>query len=162
MLEFAMFTGLLSSVGGLIKVANESKNFELTNSLIELQQRIIALQGACGELQQNVFDAQKEARELADKLRAADEKLAVRAMPFHDGAQWLPKEGGEEDGPFCPSCWSDGLIVRPEVYTVDNGYVNLMCKRHTNNFYFSVQEKLVKGMYLDGYRVSHEPRAFSE
>ena len=30
MLEIAAFTGVLTSLGGLIKVANESKNVEMT------------------------------------------------------------------------------------------------------------------------------------
>ena len=58
MLELAAFTAALSSVGSLIKVATESKNFELTNSLIDLQQKILEIQGSFGELQQKYHQAQ--------------------------------------------------------------------------------------------------------
>lgn len=48
MLEIAAFTGVLTSLGGLIKVANESKNVEMTAKLIELQQKILEMQGDFG------------------------------------------------------------------------------------------------------------------
>ena len=39
MLEIAAFTGALSSISALIRVANETKNVEMTGKLIDLQQK---------------------------------------------------------------------------------------------------------------------------
>jgi hypothetical protein len=95
-----------------------------------------------------LVDAKDEVQTLKDKLRDVAEQLTVRNMPFHDGAQWLPKADGTEDGPFCPSCWTDGLVHRAEVFSVKDGNVRFICKRHKDNYLFEVPERLVQGMNL--------------
>src|ERR1035437_4364673 len=111
MLELAMFTGLLSSVGSLIKIANESKNFELTNSLIELQQKILAMQGTFGELQQKLFDAQQENRELEEKLRGADDTATFAASLKFDESQgvYFRNVGGVQEA-YCSDCLNEGNL----------------------------------------------------
>lgn len=84
MLEIAAFTGALSSISALIKVANESKNVEMTNKLIDLQQKISSMQGDFGEMQQKLFEAQQENCDLKEKQRGLDDDAAFRATLKYD------------------------------------------------------------------------------
>jgi hypothetical protein len=101
MLEIAAFTGALSSLRALIKVADESRNVEMTNNLIELRQKIIGMQADFGEMQQKLFELQKN-RELTDSV-------AFRTpFQYRFNMLWKKKEGGGYTGPFCPICKANG------------------------------------------------------
>lgn len=80
MLEIAAFTGALSSLGALIKIANESKNVSMTDKLIDLQQKIITMQDDFGEMQQKFFELQQQNRELTESVASKTryEHLGVR------------------------------------------------------------------------------------
>jgi hypothetical protein len=113
MLDLAVFTAALSSVGALIKVANESKNLELTSSLIELQQKILNMQGSFGELQQKYHEAQEQTRRLGDELRQLSDASALADdIVAEDNAYFLSKDG-KKSGPYCTACWDrDRKLVR--------------------------------------------------
>jgi len=117
MLELAAFTGALSSIGALIKVANEGKNTEMTGRLIELQQKILEMQGDFGELQQKLFEAQQQNRELT-------ETLGSKSRYEHRlNAIWRKNEAGGYVGPFCPICHSDGkeMPLKPTGHKTEDG-----------------------------------------
>jgi hypothetical protein len=98
MLEIAAFTGALSSLGALIKVANESKNVEMTGKLIELQQKILGMQGDFGEMQQKVFELQQQNRELTESVARKNQ------YEHRFNAIWRKDDSGKYLGPFCPVC----------------------------------------------------------
>ena len=120
MLELAAFTAALSSVGALIKVANESKNLELTSSLIELQQKILNMQGSFGELQQKYHEAQEQTRRLGDELRQLSDASAL----------------ANKSGPYCTACWDrDRKLVRlsfqgPCTFPGKYGFNEYICAVH--------------------------------
>jgi hypothetical protein len=103
-----------------------------------------------------LVDAKDEVQEMKDRLRVMEERLSIREMPFHDGAYWLRKDDGAEEGPFCPSCWSDGRILRAEINSVRDGQVQFYCKRHQDYYYFDVPEPLVRGLNLERHRPTRD------
>jgi hypothetical protein len=109
MLEIAAFTGALSSLGALIKVANESKNVEMTGKLIELQQKIIAMQSDFGEMQQKLFEVQQESRKLTESLARKNQ------YEHRFNVLWRKGDDGKYIGPFCPICNGAGkeMPLRP-------------------------------------------------
>jgi hypothetical protein len=136
MLELAAFTAALSSVGALIKVANESKNLELTSSLIELQQKILNMQGSFGELQQKYHEAQEQTRRLGDELRQlSDASALANDIVAEDNAYFLNKEGNKS-GPYCTACWDrDRKLVRlsfqgPCTFPGKYGFNEYICAVH--------------------------------
>ena len=70
---------------------------------------------------------------------------------FHDQAQWVRFSNRGEEGPFCPSCWSEGLLRRPQVSDVDHGYVEFLCREHRGPFYFRVPKEIVAIGDLSSY-----------
>jgi hypothetical protein len=109
MLDIAAFTGALTTIGSLMKIANESKNVPMTDKLIELQQKLLAMQGDFGELQQKLFEVQQENRELTEGI-ARKNRYEHRFSTL-----WRVDEKGNTLGPYCPICHADGkeLALKP-------------------------------------------------
>ena len=105
MLEIAAFTGALSSLGALIKVANEGKNTEMTGKLIELQQKLLGMQGDFGEMQQRLFELQQQNRELTESVARKNQ------YEHRFNAIWRKDDSGKYLGPFCPICITNGKEV---------------------------------------------------
>ncbi len=109
MLEIAAFTGALSSLGALIKIANESKNVPMIDKLIDLQQKIITIQGDFGEMQHKFFELQQQNRELTESV-ATKTRYEQRLNVL-----WRKDDGGKYIGPYCPICKASGkeIPLRP-------------------------------------------------
>jgi hypothetical protein len=97
--------------------------------------------------------------ELIAQRLAEIQTLIVGAPPdispdtkFHDQAVWVATPSGDEDGPFCPSCWADKKLRRPTIIDVDRGLVELSCGEHPHEYRFRVSEKLFREEDLRSYR----------
>src|ERR1700722_7322360 len=102
MLENVALTAAPSSLEEFIKVADESKNVEITNKLIELQQKIMGMQAEFGEMQQKLSELQQKNRELTDSVASGT------LFQYRFNMLWKKKEGGGYTGPFCPICKANG------------------------------------------------------
>ena len=136
MLEIAAFTGALTSLGALIKVANEGKNVEMTGKLIELQQKILGMQGDFGEMQQKLFELQQKNRELTE---AAAEKSKY---DYRFNVVWRKGEDGKYIGPFCPICKAESKEMPLRFWAEDSvsGKVFVTCHKYHDDGY---QNKLM-------------------
>jgi hypothetical protein len=113
MLDIAAFTGALTTLGSLMKIANESKNVPMTDKLIELQQKIITMQGDFGEMQQKLFEVQQENRELKEKQRGGEDFATFRATLKYveSSGIWTRDVGGTLEA-YCGACLNDGKKIR--------------------------------------------------
>jgi hypothetical protein len=145
----ATISSLLVSLKALVGMAKDVNDVEFNGKVIEIQQKVLDLQAKFAELQSENEVVRRENQELKD---ASD--LAKRVI-FHDHAQWNRNDDGSEDGPFCPSCWTDGLLHRGQVMEVDKGVVEFCCKRHKNFHHYYVPEHLVKVGDLSIFRAHH-------
>jgi hypothetical protein len=97
-LELSNLTAALSALASLVGLANKSNTVEFNQKLIELQQRLIAIQG--------------DFATLMDENRRLKEQLdAERNYSFHHSVTWKKLADGSETGPFCPVCMSEGKEV---------------------------------------------------
>jgi hypothetical protein len=128
----ATISSLLVSLKALVGMAKDVNDVEFNGKVIEIQQKVLDLQAKFAELQ--------------------SENEVVRR---ENQAQWNRNDDGSEDGPFCPSCWTDGLLHRGQVMEVDKGVVEFCCKRHKNFHHYYVPEHLVKVGDLSIFRAHH-------
>ena len=94
--------GIMETAGSIKKVidiANELKNVELKEAILNLKEDILELKEENMDLKENLSEKQKY------------------NMKFIDNYYWNIKENGEKEGPFCPACWDgDGKAVRMQEY----------------------------------------------
>jgi hypothetical protein len=124
MLETVAFTGALSGLGAIIKVADESKRVEMTNNLIELQKKIVGIQAEFGEMQQKLSDLQQKNRELTDSVASRT------PFEYRFNMLWKKKEGGGYTGPFCPICKANGkeaLLRQAPGYDTTKDWYHVAC-----------------------------------
>jgi hypothetical protein len=72
----------------------------------EFAGRIAEVYDYIGDSKEAVLNAQ----ESLSQLRAENERL--KAYVFHHSVNWRTLPNGTEDGPFCPSCVSEGVDMR--------------------------------------------------
>jgi regulator of replication initiation timing len=148
----ATIGSLLTSLRALVGMAKDVNTAEFNEKLIDIQQKVLDLQASFAELQDENNRLKEDNRQL--KSAADIEKTVV----FHDHACWrqcevkvsadhddesLHDEQYElrEEGPYCPSCWTDGKLHRAEVISVKNAQVEFCCKRHKDHYYFKGSRK---------------------
>jgi hypothetical protein len=101
--------GVLKEIGSIAKKAG---NREINEHLIDLQQRVIDIQGLLTEL---IAENESLRRRIADLEKSAD---IERELKFEESVYWRVRDGKREDGPFCPNCW-DGQ--RKQVHLTPDG-----------------------------------------
>ena len=95
-----------SSIKKVIDIANELKNVELKEAILNLKEEILELREENIALKEKLIEKQKH------------------NMEFIDNYYWNTKENGEKEGPFCPACWDgDGKAVRLQ----GNDYSHYFC-----------------------------------
>lgn len=70
-----------------LDIANELKNIELKEAILDLKEKLIELR------EENI--------ELKEQLKEKQEYNMV----FEDNAYWNVKENGKYEGPYCSVCW---------------------------------------------------------
>jgi hypothetical protein len=138
--------GALTALKALTGIAKDINNIEFNQKIIELQQDLLEIQEKFSELQNQNFNLREENRNLKTQ-----QDLGNRVV-FHDGACWEIRETGKEEGPFCPSCWTDSVLHRAEISYVEAGQVQFVCTRHRHQYTFRVPEQLVNIGNLSSYK----------
>ena len=92
--------GILDTAKDVITLVQKADNLELVKQVLALQSDIMKMMD--------------ENRVLKDENRTLQERLHTKAaLVFRSNHDWLPKEDGTEDGPFCSACQdSDHKLVR--------------------------------------------------
>jgi regulator of replication initiation timing len=141
-------SGLLNVLKTITGIAKDVNNVELNRQISEIQMKVF-------EVQEKLMSLQDENMRLRDEngqLKASAE-LQNRVV-FHDHANWERLDNGSEEGPFCPSCWTDGKLRRAQINQVYDGEVQFACTQHKTTYYFPVPERLVKIGDLSSYKQS--------
>lgn len=77
------------------------------------------------ELYERLLDAQREALEMQEELRAVRREIEElrrqeeleEGLDFDEGIYWLDGEDGERGGPYCQLCWDrDRDLIRLQDY----------------------------------------------
>lgn len=101
----------------------------------------------------SLVDAKDTIAALREENRRLKEKLHQKAsVSYHEGAIWQKLESGAEDGPFCPSCWTDELLHRGTISYVEGGFVRIHCGRHKPPYYYDVPEQAIKNVDLKPHK----------
>jgi hypothetical protein len=157
LMDLSVFSGALSSITGLIKVANETKNFDWTNKLIEVQQRIIELQNAYTTLQDLNRQLAEENRQLKEQKELEsrlmfDNGVYWRAARVQDeiSGEWITEISDEHppSGPYCPSCWDlDRKLIRLQVWSSQkSSALDFYCPHHKSmHTFFDIPRSKVSG-----------------
>ena len=135
----------------LVKNVKDAKlSARVVSEVIDLQSKLVGMGQQAVELQED------NRRLIEENAALKKEKDLGDKVAFHDGANWRKRDDGTEEGPFCPSCWSDGRLHRAQVNDVARGAVYFACTRHSaaSPYLFTVPESLVKGINLDPHRGS--------
>jgi len=90
--------GVLKEIGSIAKRAG---NREINEHLLDLQQRIIEVQGLLTEL---ISENETLRRRIAELENAAKTEGELK---FEESAYWMVRDGKRFDGPLCPNCWDD-------------------------------------------------------
>lgn len=82
---------ILETAKDVITLVQKADNLELVKQVLALQNDIMKMMD--------------ENRALKDEIRGLREELNLRRkLVFRDNAYWLPREDGNEEGPFCAAC----------------------------------------------------------
>jgi hypothetical protein len=74
---------------------------------VELQQKILDLQGQILQLVEDNMNLKEEVRGLNERTRIKE------TLTFRNDAYWIPRAENAEDGPYCSKCWdSEGKLIR--------------------------------------------------
>ena len=138
-------TELTRGLGDRLKSGNVSPD-EIAGRIGEIYDYIV-------DSKDSLVDAKDAIVELRDENRGLKDKLEQKGLVvFHDGANWQKAQNGTEDGPFCPSCWADGLLHRGSIAYVEDGFASITCGRHTSAYNYKVPEQLIKNVDLRPYK----------
>jgi len=131
----------------------EVKLDEVVARIIEIQDLISDGRTALIDAQEDIIKRTAEIGKLNEELKrlTASLDLSERVI-FHDHANWKRLDGDVEEGPFCPSCWADRKLRRPQINDVHSGIVHFVCTEHKTPYHFSVPERLVKIGDLASYK----------
>ena len=154
MFDATLVPAALGSIRMILDLVKNVKDAKLSARVVS---EVIDLQSKLVGMGQQAVELQQENRRLIEENAALrKEKDLGDKVVFHDGANWKKGNDGTEEGPFCPSCWSDGRLHRAQVNDVARGAVYFACRRHgaTSPYLFDVPESLVKGINLDPHRGS--------
>jgi hypothetical protein len=88
--------GVLKEIGSIAKKAG---NREINEHLIDLQQRVIDIQGLLTEL---IAENEALRRRIAELEHSAD---IERELKFEESVYWRVRDGKRVEGPLCPNCW---------------------------------------------------------
>jgi len=90
---------LLETIKDVLKIADQLRD-------VELKRKLTNVQIECVEL------AQENAMLREKMLRLEETAATSETMVFHDNVYWEPRNGGADEGPFCPKCWvGEGKVV---------------------------------------------------
>jgi hypothetical protein len=144
----AAVSGLLNVLKSITGIAKDVNSVELNRQISEFQMKVF-------EVQEKLMALQDENMHLREENRHLKAEADVRGrVVFHDHANWKRLDDGTEEGPFCPTCWTEGKLQRPHISYVDDGEVQFACKQHRLIVNFRVPERLVKVGDLSSYRQS--------
>ncbi|MFZ0769991.1 MAG: hypothetical protein WCA49_05900 [Candidatus Sulfotelmatobacter sp.] len=109
--------GLTKTASEVVKEAMEfarnAKNTQLAEKLVDLYRDMMSMAEANQELRKEIEELKGHA-EVASRLR----------FDFEDGSYFL-RDGQNEDGPFCGTCWDiDNKLVRK---SATGGYGLIVC-----------------------------------
>ena len=89
------FTDVMGMGKAALDIANELKNTELKEAILELKEEMLALR--------------EENLELKNKLNKKENFKMIAG----DNCYWCLKEDGSKEGPYCTVCWDkDGVAIR--------------------------------------------------
>ena len=113
------FTDVMSMGKTALDIANELKNTELKEAILELKQEILALR--------------EENLELKNKLN----KKENYNMIIGDNCYWNLKEDSTKEGPYCTVCWDkENIPIRLTQNMVANRHY-FTCGNCKNEFYIN-------------------------
>lgn len=107
--DLTQITGLLGSIGTVIKLAGSAKNMEMVNAALELQQKV-------NDVQMGMSSLIEENRELKAKLSESQRLREIEAdLDMQtDGHFYVRKsEAGRGLIPYCPVCWGKDTKLVP-------------------------------------------------
>src|SRR5437870_5054996 len=109
-------TAISGAITAIRHILDIGKNIEDQRIAGAITSAVIEVQGKLLEAQQLVGEVQDENRRLKDEIRDLKAQQDLESsVAFHDGAYWRTRKG-QEEGPFCPSCW--GVNKKLVVLTV--------------------------------------------
>lgn len=95
-----------------LTIANELKNLELKEAILNLKEQMLALREENLALKEQLQEKQKY------------------NMQFKNNTYWNIKEDGKKEGPYCPTCWdADGKAVRLLKSSGYDGPICLVCRQ---------------------------------
>ena len=89
-------------------------------------------------LKQQLANVQMECAALAEEnARLREESLSLKeqirnknALSFRDNVHWMARDGGGEEGPYCPKCWGgEQKLARMQDRSDDDWWRCLVCDR---------------------------------
>ena len=103
MVNIGAITGAVSGTVGVLKeirsLAKSVGSREINEHLIDLQQRIIEVQGLFTELMAENESLRTQVAELKNAAKIDGE------LKFEESVYWQVQDGKRIDGPICPNCW---------------------------------------------------------
>src|SRR5215467_12644303 len=108
-MDIASITATLASLKAAKEIGQgllELKSVtDIQTKVIELQNLILAAQSSALDARGECIDLVEKNAELQQKLRLLNEQMETRQnMIYRDDVYWMPKEGGIDEGPYCPRC----------------------------------------------------------
>lgn len=99
--DLTQITGLIGTIGTVIKLAGSAKNMEMVNAALELQQKVNDVQMAMSNLIDENHTLKQQVRELETRAKLESE------LRFEQNVYWRYRDGAEkpETTPYCPRCW---------------------------------------------------------
>jgi hypothetical protein len=102
-----------AALGSLKAIADLLRNANDAQLALKISSEVAEVQGKLLDVQQQALALQAENQQ----LRSENEKF--RTYVFHHSVNWRKLPDGSEDGPFCPTCVSEGkdrrLILKDHV-----------------------------------------------
>jgi hypothetical protein len=156
MFDLPGFSALLGSIAGLIKISKETKDFEITNGLIDLQQKILSLQ-------ESFVALREETEQLKAQLKDCQD-LGEIQVEYEGNALWRylqrvtedPSDGNWEIGavvyhrspdPYCPVCWESARklihLIRSNEDQATTDALKFYCLNHGQSTFFHIPRRLL-------------------
>jgi ribosomal protein S27AE len=127
MVNIAAITTAVNGAAGVLKeigsIAKKAGNREINERLIDLQQRVIDIQGMLAEL---IAENEVLRRQMTELEHSAD---IEKKLKLEESVYWTVQDGKRVDGPLCPNCWdSKKMIVHLTPSGARGGYHCGVCK----------------------------------
>jgi hypothetical protein len=148
MADLARIGAALGSVNTLWELVRNAQDAQLA---MKISAELGNIQGQLIAVQQQVLSAQEESQNLRKEVER------YRSFVFHHSASWHQLPSGLEDGPFCPTCLSEGFETRLSIAfreSQSTDYRTLYCPKsaHGSNtmggMIFEVPKSLIPANYF--------------